>query len=131
MGHSYNATEFVLFGLTQGSDVQEALFIMVLHIYIVTMMGNLLIMVTVLASPSLESSMYFFLKYLPVMDAAYSMAISPKVIIDLLYDKKNLLPSQSAWGSSLFSTFLVVLKSSFRWRWPMIAMYPFVSHCTI
>jgi hypothetical protein len=26
---------------------------------------------------------------------------------------------------------LVVLKSSFRWRWPMIAMYPFVSHCTI
>jgi hypothetical protein len=130
MGHSYNATEFVLFGLTQGSDVQEALFIMVLHIYIVTMVGKLL-MVTVLASPSLGSSMYFFLEYLPVMDAAYSIAISPNMIIDLLYDKKNLLPSESAWGSSLFSTSLVVLKSSFRWRWPMIAMYPFVSHCTI
>ncbi|XP_004483980.2 olfactory receptor 4A5-like [Dasypus novemcinctus] len=90
MGHSYNVTEFVLLGLTQNLEGQKALFVMFLLIYIVTMVGNLLIVVTVIASPSLGSPMYFFLAYLSLMDAAYSTAISPKMISDLLCDKKTI-----------------------------------------
>ncbi|XP_037658942.1 olfactory receptor 4A5-like [Choloepus didactylus] len=90
MGHTNNVTEFVLLGLTQNPEGQKVLFVMFLLIYIVTVVGNLLIVVTVTASPSLGSPMYFFLVYLSLMDAAYSTAISPKMISDLLCDKKTI-----------------------------------------
>nr|XP_020043416.1 olfactory receptor 4A16-like isoform X1 [Castor canadensis] len=90
MGQSNNVTEFVLLGLTQDPSRQKALFVVFLLIYIVTMVDNLLIMVTVIASPLWGSPMYFFLAYLSIMDAAYSTVISPKLIIDLLYNKKNI-----------------------------------------
>ncbi|KAK7796176.1 hypothetical protein U0070_015594, partial [Myodes glareolus] len=56
-----NMTEFVLLGLMQDHSGQKALFIMFLLIYIVTLVSNLHIVVTVIASLSLGSLMYFFL----------------------------------------------------------------------
>ncbi|XP_036894928.1 olfactory receptor 4A5-like [Sturnira hondurensis] len=100
MGHSNNVTEFVLLGLTQDPGGQKALFVIFLLIYLVTMVGNLLIVVTVLASPSLGSPMYLFLVYLSLMDASYSTAISPKLIIDLLCGQKTI--SFSACMGQLF-----------------------------
>ncbi|XP_005408234.1 PREDICTED: olfactory receptor 4A16-like [Chinchilla lanigera] len=90
MGHGRNITEFVFLGLTQDPSGQMALFIMFLLIYTVTMVGNLLIMVTVLASSSLSSPVYFFLAYLSLMDTLYSTAITPKLLIDLLGDRKTI-----------------------------------------
>ncbi|XP_026235002.2 olfactory receptor 4A5-like [Urocitellus parryii] len=90
MGENNNVTEFVLLGLTQDPDGQKALFAMFLLIYIVTMVGNLLIVVTVIASSSLGSPMYIFLAYLSLMDALYSSTISPKLITDLLCDIKTI-----------------------------------------
>ncbi|XP_049635807.1 olfactory receptor 4A15-like [Suncus etruscus] len=90
MGHRNNVTEFVLLGLTQDPEGQKALFVMFLFIYIVTMVGNLLIVMTIFASPSLGSPMYFFLAYLSLMDAVYTTAVSPKMIADLLRDKKTI-----------------------------------------
>ncbi|XP_004708520.1 olfactory receptor 4A5-like [Echinops telfairi] len=85
-----NVTEFVLLGLIQDPEGQKALFVLFLLMYIVTMVGNLLIVTTVFASPSLDSPMYFFLAYLSFMDAVYSTAIAPKMIADLLCDKKTI-----------------------------------------
>nr|XP_003423565.1 olfactory receptor 4A5-like [Loxodonta africana] len=90
MGYTNNVTEFVLLGLTQDPEGQKVLFVTFLLIYIVTMVGNLLIVMTVIVSPSLGSPMYFFLAYLSLMDAVYSTAISPKMILDLLCDKKTI-----------------------------------------
>lgn len=57
MENRNNVTEFVLLGLTQDSEGQKVLFVPFLLIYIVTIVGNLLIMVTIMASPSLGSPM--------------------------------------------------------------------------
>ncbi|XP_075857493.1 olfactory receptor 4A5-like [Microcebus murinus] len=90
MGGSNNVTEFVLLGFTQDPDGQKALFVMFLLTYIVTMVGNLLIVVTVISSPSLGSPMYFFLASLSFMDAAYATVMSPTLLVDLICDKKTI-----------------------------------------
>ncbi|XP_064145158.1 olfactory receptor 4A5-like [Loxodonta africana] len=90
MGHSNNVMEFVLLGFTQDPEGQRVLTVMFLLIYIVTMVDNLIIVLTVVVSPSLDSPMYFFLAYLSFIDAVYSTAISPKMIVDLLCDKKTI-----------------------------------------
>ncbi|XP_052580786.1 olfactory receptor 4A8-like [Peromyscus californicus insignis] len=90
MGQNNNVTEFILLGFTQDPAGQKALFVVFLLIYIVTMVGNLLIVGTVIVSPSLGSPMYFFLASLSLMDAVYSTAISPRLIVDLLRDKKTI-----------------------------------------
>ncbi|XP_032138322.1 olfactory receptor 4A5-like [Sapajus apella] len=90
MGQISNVTEFVLLGFAQDTDGRKALFVMFSFIYVVTMVGNLLILVTIIGSPSLGSPMYFFLAHLSFMDAAYSTAISPKLMIDLLCDKNTI-----------------------------------------
>ncbi|XP_028372609.1 olfactory receptor 4A16-like [Phyllostomus discolor] len=100
MGYSNNVTEFVLLGLTQDPGTQKALFVIFLLIYIVTMVGNLLIVVTVLASPSLGSPMFLFLIYLSLIDAVYSTVSTPRLIIDLLRGQKTI--SFSACMGQLF-----------------------------
>ncbi|XP_057631538.1 olfactory receptor 4A8-like [Chionomys nivalis] len=100
MGQNNSVTEFILLGFTQDPAGQKALFVIFLLIYIVTMVGNLLIVVTVIVSPYLYSPMYFFLASLSFMDAVYSTAITPKLIVDLLRDMKTI--SFTACISQLF-----------------------------
>ncbi|XP_007954994.2 olfactory receptor 4A47-like [Orycteropus afer afer] len=85
-----NMTEFILLGLTQSLPGQKILFVVFLLIYIVTIAANLLIVATVMISTTLDTPMYFFLSHLSFMDAAYSTAIIPNMILDLLYEKKTI-----------------------------------------
>ncbi|XP_049747862.1 olfactory receptor 4A47-like [Elephas maximus indicus] len=85
-----NVTEFVLLGLTQNPQGQKILFLVFLLIYIVTVAGNLLIVMIVVVSPTLDAPIYFFLGYLSFMVAVYSTTVTPNMIIDLLYENKSI-----------------------------------------
>ena len=91
MENRSNVTEFVLLGLTQNPKMQKTVFAVFSAIYITTVVGNVLIMVTITASPSLGSPMYFFLAYLSFIDACYSSVCAPKMIVDSLREKKTIL----------------------------------------
>ncbi|XP_037669645.1 olfactory receptor 4C46-like [Choloepus didactylus] len=91
MENRNNVTEFVLLGLAENPEMQKILFIVFLVIYIITVVGNVVIMVTIVASPLLEYPMYFFLAYLSFTDASHSSVNTPKLIIDALYEKKTIL----------------------------------------
>ncbi|XP_068947031.1 olfactory receptor 4A47-like [Petaurus breviceps papuanus] len=85
-----NVTEFVLLGLTQNAEVQKILFAVFLIIYLLTMVGNILITITVIGSKTLRSPMYFFLAFLSFMDAIYSTVIVPKMTLDMLHEKATI-----------------------------------------
>ncbi|XP_055288464.1 LOW QUALITY PROTEIN: olfactory receptor 4C5-like [Moschus berezovskii] len=79
-----NVTEFLLLGLTQNPDVQKLLFILFTLIYFLTVAGNLLIIVT-------EQSLRFphvFFPFLSFTDCCCSSTMAPKMIFDLLAQKK-------------------------------------------
>ncbi|XP_014939892.1 olfactory receptor 4C46-like [Acinonyx jubatus] len=91
MENRNNVTEFVLLGLTENPKMQKVIFVVFLAIYIVSMVGNVLTLVTITASPLLGSPMYFFLAYLSFIDACYSSVNNPKLIVDSLREKKTTL----------------------------------------
>nr|XP_003412278.1 olfactory receptor 4C46-like [Loxodonta africana] len=91
MENRNNVTEFVLLGLTDSPKMQKIIFVMFFVIYIIIVVGNVLIVVTITASPLLGSPMYFFLAYLSFIDACYSSVSTPKLITDSLHQTKTIL----------------------------------------
>ncbi|XP_037670570.1 olfactory receptor 4A47-like [Choloepus didactylus] len=85
-----NVTYFVLLGLTQSPKEQKILSVVFSLFYIFTIMGNLLIVMTVTVSKSLGSPMYFFLAALSFMDVIYASVISPQLISGLFFGQKTI-----------------------------------------
>ncbi|XP_057633559.1 olfactory receptor 4C15-like [Chionomys nivalis] len=84
-------TEFILLGLSQNPNVEKILFVAFLLIYLATVGGNLIIVVTIIYNPSLlRSPMYFFLAFLAFLDACTSSTVTPKIIIDCFYERKTI-----------------------------------------
>uniref|UniRef100_A0A8D1DL77 Olfactory receptor n=1 Tax=Sus scrofa TaxID=9823 RepID=A0A8D1DL77_PIG len=81
-------SEFVFLGLSQTRELQLLLFLVVLFVYTTTVLGNLLIMVSVTSDSRLHTPMYFLLRNLALLDFSLSSVISPKMLVDLLSEKK-------------------------------------------
>ncbi|KAG9461947.1 hypothetical protein GDO78_015290, partial [Eleutherodactylus coqui] len=81
-------TMFVLSGLTDDATLALFLFVFFLHIYILTVVGNVGIIVIVYKTSTLHTPMYYFLSYLSVVDLFYSSTLTPKMIADLISIKK-------------------------------------------
>ncbi|XP_022362677.1 olfactory receptor 4C46-like [Enhydra lutris kenyoni] len=90
MENRNNVTEFVLLGLTENPKMQKIIFAVFLVIYIISVVGNVLTVVTITASPLSGSPMYFFLAYLSFIDACYSSVNTPTLIIESLREKKTI-----------------------------------------
>ncbi|XP_006866888.1 PREDICTED: olfactory receptor 12-like [Chrysochloris asiatica] len=80
--------EFVLVGFEGGLETQVLLFAVFLVLYMVTVLGNLTMIVVITLDARLHSPMYFFLKNLSFLDLCYSSVIAPKALANFFSSTK-------------------------------------------
>nr|XP_002708970.2 olfactory receptor 1052-like [Oryctolagus cuniculus] len=74
-------TEFILLGLTDNPELNMALFVLFLLIYLLTVVGNVWVISIILASAQLHLPQYFFLSHLAFLDFCYSSVFIPKMLM--------------------------------------------------
>ncbi|KAL0594045.1 Olfactory receptor 8D1 [Plecturocebus cupreus] len=99
MGNSSTTAKFVLAGLTRRAELHLPLLHLFLGIRVVTVVGNLGMILLIVVSPLLHTPMYYFLSSLSFIDFCYSSVITPKMLVNFL-GKKNTILHSSAWSSS-------------------------------
>ncbi|XP_048217319.1 olfactory receptor 8H1-like [Perognathus longimembris pacificus] len=85
-----NDHDFLLMGLTDSREIQVALSTLFLLIYLITVLGNLGMIMLIHLDLQLHTPMYFFLTHLSFIDLSYSSVITPKTLENLLTSTKNI-----------------------------------------
>ncbi|XP_058518249.1 olfactory receptor 4P4-like [Ochotona princeps] len=90
MENRNNVTVFILLGLSQDRNVEVLCFVFTLFCYLSIWMGNVLIMISITCSQLIDQPMYFFLNYLSLSDLCYTSTVTPKLMTDLLAERKTI-----------------------------------------
>nr|NP_001377840.1 olfactory receptor family 5 subfamily M member 10E [Equus caballus]XP_008541493.1 PREDICTED: olfactory receptor 5M10 [Equus przewalskii] len=80
--------EFILLGLTDDPVLEKLLFVVFLVIYLITLAGNLCMIVLIRTNSHLQTPMYFFLSHLSFVDICYSSNVTPNMLYNFLSDQK-------------------------------------------
>ncbi|KAM6218642.1 olfactory receptor 7G3-like [Rhynchocyon petersi] len=82
--------EFLLLGLSEDPELQPFLLGLFLTLYLVTVLGNLFIILAVSSDPHLHTPMYFFLSNLSFNDICFSTTTVPKMLVNLHTKRKSI-----------------------------------------
>ncbi|XP_025029158.1 olfactory receptor 12-like isoform X2 [Python bivittatus] len=104
MENHTEVTEFILIGFKDQPKVQKTLFCLFLAIYIITLVGNMGMIIITTTDAQLHSPMYFFLKNLSFLDICYSSVITPKAMLSFT-GNQNISYSGCATQMFFFSLF--------------------------
>nr|XP_014682668.1 olfactory receptor 9Q2-like [Equus asinus] len=84
-GRNYTVvTEFFLIAFTEHPEWGLPLFLVFLSFYLLTLLGNLAMIILIHKDHQLHTPMYFFLSHLSFMDICYSSVIVPQMLAVLL-----------------------------------------------
>ncbi|XP_004683495.1 PREDICTED: olfactory receptor 5B12-like [Condylura cristata] len=108
MENSTRVTEFIFVGITDNPDLQIPLFFIFTLIYLITLIGNVGMIMLILVDSLLHIPMYLFLGNLSLVDLGYSTAVTPKVMAQLLIGSNVISYSECAAQMFFFAVFLTV-----------------------
>ncbi|KAM9658908.1 olfactory receptor 8K3-like [Trichechus inunguis] len=77
-------TEFILIGITDRPELQAPLFGLFLIIYMISVVGNLGMIILTKIDSKLQTPMYFFLRHLAITDLGYSTTVGPKMLVNFV-----------------------------------------------
>ncbi|XP_045433695.1 LOW QUALITY PROTEIN: olfactory receptor 1030-like [Pipistrellus kuhlii] len=83
-------TEFILLGLTDRAELQPVLFVVFLAIYLITVTGNVSMILLIRADSRLHTPMYFFLSHLSFVDLCYATDVAPEMLVNFLSKSKTI-----------------------------------------
>ncbi|XP_043855887.1 olfactory receptor 5V1-like [Dromiciops gliroides] len=87
-GNQTVVTEFLFLGFSNHPELQELFFLIFLVIYLVTLLGNLLILTAIRINPVLHTPMYYFLSNLSFLDICYTSTTVPVMLLNFFREKK-------------------------------------------
>ena len=110
-GNDSFITQLILVGLTDQSVLQLPLFLLFPVMYMVTVMGNLSLIILIGLSSHLHTSMYFFLFNLSFIDLCYSSVFTPKMLINIISEKKKIISYMGCMTQLCFLCFFGISES--------------------
>ncbi|KAK7806575.1 hypothetical protein U0070_017180 [Myodes glareolus] len=87
---NFTVTEFVFLGLSSDPKVQLVLFFVFLFFYILSVVGNIIIITIIQIEPRLQTPMYFFLTNLSFLDICYTSTNVPQMLSNMVGSKKTI-----------------------------------------
>ncbi|XP_021538864.1 olfactory receptor 7A5-like [Neomonachus schauinslandi] len=87
-GHDTQISGFLLLGLSNKPEMQLPIFGFFLSMYLITVFGNLLIILAVSTDSNLHIPMYFFLASLSFVDICFTSTIIPKMLVNIQTQSK-------------------------------------------
>ncbi|XP_036893920.1 olfactory receptor 8B12-like [Sturnira hondurensis] len=102
--------EFILAGLTDQPGLQLPLFFLFLGFYVVTMVGNLGLIILIALNSHLQIPLYLFLFNLSFIDFSYSSTIVPKMLMSFV-SRKNVISYTGCMTQFFFFCFFVISES--------------------
>ncbi|XP_037680303.1 olfactory receptor 7A17-like [Choloepus didactylus] len=103
-GNNTPTSEFFLLGFSEEPELQPFLFVLFLSMYMVTFIGNLLIILASVYDSHLHTPMYFFLSNLSFSDICFISTTVPKMLVNIQTQSKAI-----SYGSCLTQISLFVL----------------------
>uniref|UniRef100_A0A2K5MVF7 G-protein coupled receptors family 1 profile domain-containing protein n=1 Tax=Cercocebus atys TaxID=9531 RepID=A0A2K5MVF7_CERAT len=100
-----DVSEFLLLELSEDPELQPVLAGLFLSMYLVTVLGNLLIILAVSSDSHLHTPMYFFLSNLSLTDIGFTSTTVPKVIVDIQTHSRVISYVGCLTQMSLFAVF--------------------------
>ncbi|XP_058381968.1 olfactory receptor 7D4-like [Diceros bicornis minor] len=89
-GNHTEVSEFLLLGLSEDPELQPLLFGVLLSMYLVTVLGNVLIILTIISDSHLHTPMYFFLSNLSFVDIGFTSTTVPKMLVNIQAQRKDI-----------------------------------------
>nr|XP_017198341.1 olfactory receptor 8B12 isoform X2 [Oryctolagus cuniculus]XP_051674886.1 olfactory receptor 8B12 isoform X2 [Oryctolagus cuniculus] len=105
-----SVTQFILAGLTDQPALRVPLFFLFLGFYVVTVVGNLGLIMLIRLNSHLHIPMYFFLFNLSFIDFSYSTTLTPKMLMGFM-SKKNIISYAGCMTQFFFFCFFVFSES--------------------
>ncbi|KAM5189948.1 olfactory receptor 7A17-like [Callospermophilus lateralis] len=81
-------SEFLLLGISEEPELQPLIFGLFFSMYLVTVTGNLLIILATISDPHLHTPMYFFLSNLSFVDICFTSTTVPKMLVNIQMQSK-------------------------------------------
>ncbi|XP_077024216.1 olfactory receptor 6C4 [Tamandua tetradactyla] len=83
-------TEFILLGLTNQHELQVVAFIFLFLTYILSVLGNLTIILLTILDPHLQTPMYFFLRNFSFLEISFTSIFIPRFLTSLTTGNKTI-----------------------------------------
>ncbi|KAM4853216.1 olfactory receptor 6J1 [Thomomys bottae] len=90
MGNHSTVSEFVLLGLSDACELQMLIFLGFLLTYLLTLVGNFLIVVITIMDRRLHTPMYYFLRHFAILEIWFTSVIFPKMLTNILTGCKTI-----------------------------------------
>ncbi|XP_062949964.1 olfactory receptor 8K5-like isoform X1 [Cynocephalus volans] len=100
-------TEFILIGVTRRPELQFPLFGIFLIIYVITVVGNLGMIILTKVDSRLHTPMYFFIRHLAFIDLGNSTVICPKMLINFIVEQNTISYYTCATQMAFFILFII------------------------